>query len=861
MSALPLIATWIRHARSDTPALILPDGTTLCFRDLVVNTAGQPNPGRNTDPYNGQGLRALEGSATVLVRGLIDAALNGSTAFPLPPNLDPAHRRSLLAQASTISTPKLALIIATSGSSGKPKGVRLSWRAIAAASRMSARVLDLQPGDAWLACLPLYHIGGAMILYRCLRASATAVVHEGFDIAAIAHDLATRHITHLSLVPPMLARLLEAGISPSPSLKYVLVGGAALNDTLLERACAAGWPIHTSWGMSETCATSTVDGRPLPGVRVRIGATGTLEVATPARMTGYLGEANADEWLTTHDLGQIDGNGHVHIQGRADDMLISGGNNIHPLDVEARLAACPGVREAGVTGLDDPLWGNLIACVYEGQIQESALSDWCRAHLPSSHRPRRLLQVTELPRLTSGKLDRRALLTLLKGVTHSHPSLVNWHWVADELKQLAHDTPKTHLLSITLLLSHWPDSAHLPPTDGVFWQRPNANQRILGIGHACQISSAGAGRFTALNAAHRGLIKTWRYRHESPPPLAFTGFAFAPQGGHPFQNATLWVPELLLREQEGQIWLTLTCPAAAAHHALARWQSCWETLLTPSKDTGHSTPSFVPDPIADSLFRARGRAALDAITVGIVEKLVLTRTQQIDNGTPIVPHAILSALAVQQPNCAIYGVSHKSLVFMGASPETLLTLHGDQVGVDALAGTAWYEAALPLENDKNRREHDFVAQAVAEALAPLCRDICIPTTPEIMQLRSLSHLRRRVVAKRLASAQVFDFIARLHPTSAVGGVPREAALAWLARHGDVRSAWYTGGIGWIDARGNCDIAVALRCGLFDGHKITLQAGAGFVAGSDVAQEFAETEAKFHTLHDAILLACKSPEIA
>ncbi len=416
---LPLRA-WLARAAPDAPALILPDGGALSFGRL----AGMAGRG---------GLQPLEGDAAALAQGLVAAALGGGTALPLPAGLDPAQQRRLIELAGRAAAPALALIIATSGSSGAPRGVRLPWRAVAAAARLSARALDLRRGDAWLACLPLFHVGGAMILYRCLRAGATAVVHEGFSVEAVARDLAARRISHLSLVPPMLARLLDAGVAPAPHLRCVLVGGAALSGALFRRARAAGWPVCPTYGMSETCALATVNlrpgddwqegdaGPPLPGVRIEAGADGRLRIATPARMAGYLGEmggGGAPAWIVSGDLGAVDARGHVQVLGRADDMLVSAGVNVHPLEVEARLAACPGVREAAVAGLADPLWGDVIACAYEGEAETAALEDWCRAHLPSARRPRRFLRLARLPRLASGKLDRRALPALWEG---QHP--------------------------------------------------------------------------------------------------------------------------------------------------------------------------------------------------------------------------------------------------------------------------------------------------------------------------------------------------------------------------------------------------------------------------------------------------------
>lgn len=398
---MQILHAWLRRAPPRATALVLPDGASASFDDLAGMASRR----------DAAGLRVLDGDTATLATGMVAAGLGKGTAFPLPPGLDAVRRDELVALAQAAAHPSLALIVATSGSTGGAKGVRLPWRAVAAASRMSAAAVDLRPGDAWLACLPLHHVGGAMILYRCLRAGATAVVHDGFDTGAVARDLAARRITHLSLVPPMLAQLLDAAVPPAPTLRCVLVGGAALHAALLDRARAAGWPIRTTWGMTETCATATVDGMPLPGVQVRLSAagTGTLEVASQARMAGYLGQPDTGAWLTTNDLGAIDADGRIRILGRADDMLVSAGVNVHPIEVEARLAACPGIREAGVTGLADPVWGDVIACAYEGEAGEAVIDDWCRAHLSSARRPRRFLRVVRLPRTASGKLDRRAL--------------------------------------------------------------------------------------------------------------------------------------------------------------------------------------------------------------------------------------------------------------------------------------------------------------------------------------------------------------------------------------------------------------------------------------------------------------------
>lgn len=392
---------WLRRADPDAVALVLPDGASLSYSDLAAMEGVQ-------------GLQALAGGAREIALGMAACAIGGGTAFPLPPGLADAHRARLLELAAQAARPSLAMIVATSGSEGAPKAVRLPWRAVAAAARTSGRALELRPGDVWLACLPLHAVGGAMILHRCWRAGAAAVVHEGYDVDAVRRDLVERRITHVSLVPPMLARLLDDGVPPPLTLRCALVGGAALAAPLRERALAAGWPVRLSYGMTETCALAAIDGRPLPGVRFRTHASGTIEIATPARMAGYLGERDIGEWLPTRDLGEVDADGRLRITGRADDMLVSAGVNIHPLDVESRLAACPGIREAGVAGVADPVWGEIVAAAYEGEASEATVDAWCRDHLPRTHRPRRLLRVERLPRTASGKLDRRGLATLVQ---------------------------------------------------------------------------------------------------------------------------------------------------------------------------------------------------------------------------------------------------------------------------------------------------------------------------------------------------------------------------------------------------------------------------------------------------------------
>ncbi len=337
--------------------------------------------------------------------------------------------------APPLSSNEIQLLIATSGSSGAPRCVMLSGNNLEASVMASRERLGLEPGDVWLACLPLYHIGGFSILLRCAEAGATVLLHEGFNSSRVLEDLEAQTVTHISLVPPMLARLLDEGGRPPPCLRVALVGGGRLAGELAARARELDWPIRTTYGMSETAsqvATSTYlsaagnsgdVGPPLDGVKVEIVADngrptteiGRIRVSGPVVMAGYatvggisgVGLTNGE--FVSGDRGYLDGSGRLHVVGRADDMLISAGRNIHPEEVEARMAACPGIFEVGVSAYHDDAWGDYLAAIYVGEIQENELENWCRANLPSTLRPRTAYKRARLPRNPMGKLDRERL--------------------------------------------------------------------------------------------------------------------------------------------------------------------------------------------------------------------------------------------------------------------------------------------------------------------------------------------------------------------------------------------------------------------------------------------------------------------
>lgn len=339
---------------------------------------------------------------------------------------------SATGRSAADSVAALALLIRTSGSMGDSKIVMLTRENLEASARASNVRLGYGREDVWLCSLRLSHIGGLAIIHRWALAGATLVLHEGFDVARVADDLHRHGVTHVSLVPPMLDRLVTAGVEPPPSLRVVLVGGQALSPTLARRALAAGWPLHPTYGMTETTSQIATaerawtavepDGRVgplLPGVEIvtqpeRDGSA-RLRVRGPMLMAGYANPSRAPGqgldagWLTTSDLGGLTADGVLAISGRADDVLVIGGQNIALRSVEERLRAAPGVRDVALVALDDPVWGHRLVALYCGELDDPSLADWCARTLAGAERPRAFARLDALPLLESGKHDRMRL--------------------------------------------------------------------------------------------------------------------------------------------------------------------------------------------------------------------------------------------------------------------------------------------------------------------------------------------------------------------------------------------------------------------------------------------------------------------
>ena len=376
----------------------------------------------------------------IVMSGLhIDNHILHSVSGSAGPSAPGAVRGELAADTARVRQPgryscfpNVSLLILTSGSSGAPRAIGFTRDTLAASAAAVARRLELTAGDRWGLCLSPGHIGGLSLIVRAVMTGSSVRLWPSFDAGAMIRAVLAGQVTHLAVVPLILRRILGrlGGGRVPPTLRCVLVGGAAASRALLDEAWAAGLPVATTWGMTETSSQlatappplarqhpGTV-GPPLHGVEVRRDPAGVLCVRGPTLASMVVHGPGAppkplatdpDGWFATRDLGRIDADGMVRIEGRADETIVSGGLNVSPAEVEGVIEALPGVREAVVFGLPDEAWGEVVVAAVEGdprRVTPAAVDRHCRGRMVRGRCPTRTVVVDELPRTWTGKVMR-----------------------------------------------------------------------------------------------------------------------------------------------------------------------------------------------------------------------------------------------------------------------------------------------------------------------------------------------------------------------------------------------------------------------------------------------------------------------
>jgi isochorismate synthase len=417
--------------------------------------------------------------------------------------------------------------------------------------------------------------------------------------------------------------------------------------------------------------------------------------------------------------------------------------------------------------------------------------------------------------------------------------------------------------------------------EAALWLRPSEGSSFVAIGRAWAVEAGGAARFREAEAAWHGLLAGARLHRPDGPvrgagpvlvgAMGFTGSVPVAEGWRPFGASSMVLPELVLAGSTGDATVTASlvdAPSAARVRELERrWTALADRAreLTPSPNGIVAMPVFAPlavvaeQPDREAFERLVGMFS-GAVGRGRIDKVVLAR--RVDLRSPVeldVPNA-LRRLALSAPESTVYAFRREGRTFLGATPERLVRTEGRTFRTVAVAGTVGRGADVAeddalgqqlLASEKDHEEHAIVVSSIRDLLAPIADTLEVATGPALMRLRFVQHLVTEISGTVPDGQGLLALGERLHPTPAVGGSPREAALAMIDEHEGFERGWYAGPIGWLGADGDGELCVALRCGLVDRTNATLFAGCGIVADSDPALEWEESRIKLRAVVSAL----------
>jgi isochorismate synthase len=405
--------------------------------------------------------------------------------------------------------------------------------------------------------------------------------------------------------------------------------------------------------------------------------------------------------------------------------------------------------------------------------------------------------------------------------------------------------------------------------EAALWLQPAAGRSFVGIGRAWAVETSGPDRFSRADAAWRTLLADAEVSGASPTLLGGLGFSgrepAADDGWSSFGAASLVLPELCAARGGESSALTLSVgPDQPDDPGAERLVRQWHAIVAGVRRAGAITPPrtlrvIASTPDRPAWDRAVARFA-EAVAQGRLDKVVLARRVILRAPADLDVVAALRHLADTAPGSTTFAFARDGVTFLGATPERFLRTTGRAFDTVAIAGSAARGrderddarlAAALLASAKDRAEHAVVVAAIRDSLAPVVESLTVADGPAILALPHVQHLVTPVTGRLAEGADLLTLAGELHPTPAVGGAPRNAALALLAEHEGFDRGWYAGPVGWLGAEGDGELVVALRCALVAGAEATLYAGCGIVADSDPATEWEESRLKLRTMIAAL----------
>ncbi|KAF1084232.1 2-succinylbenzoate--CoA ligase [Sporotomaculum syntrophicum] len=327
--------------------------------------------------------------------------------------------------AGDFNLEQIAVIMDTSATSGEFKSVPLRWKQFYAHVQASQKSLGMTEEDNWLLVLPMYHISGLTILLRSLYNGTSVTLMEKFDEKRILQLIEAGTVNMLSIVPTMLNRIVER--INEHHLRVVLVGGEFIPKPLVETCLTKKLPIYKTYGMTETTSQTTTFcvldaplkldsvGLPLPGVTIRIAhpdeaGVGEILIQSPMLMDGYLGQAPVAGFFNTQDIGYVDKDGYLYVLDRRKNIIISGGENIYPQEIENVLYAHPAISECAVVGMKDGKWGQVPVLFVVSLLDERSIINYLAKRIAKYKLPKRVIHLAELPKSATNKILKKNLV-------------------------------------------------------------------------------------------------------------------------------------------------------------------------------------------------------------------------------------------------------------------------------------------------------------------------------------------------------------------------------------------------------------------------------------------------------------------